>query len=74
MGARASHTESLPDLVDRLDRGASAATKNADIDRRAGHPAAAAVYDQYASLLEESARTIRELRVIAGRQARATHP
>jgi hypothetical protein len=58
----------LPDLVDRLDKSARAASRNADADRRLGHVATAAVFDQYASLLEESARTIRALRVEAGRQ------
>ena len=69
MGAAARATE-MPDLVVRLEKCAKAASQNADMDRRAGHVATAAVFDQYASLLEEGARAIRELRTIAGKEAK----
>lgn len=52
----------IPDLVDRLEKAAKAATYNAGTERREGRPALAAMWDQVACLHEESVAEISRLR------------
>lgn len=52
----------VPDLVERLSKGAIAATTNAALDRKHGWPASAALWDQFAANMEEAAAEIIRLR------------